>query len=74
MKYKASNIIVACTHCTVLNFVKLHSHVHMSAFIVQLQAIHASSLELTGLDLRLYGAELTDEVDERVTHIVFDTK
>jgi DNA ligase-4 len=35
-------------------------------------AIHACSLDLIGLDLRLYGAELTDKVDEQVTHILFD--
>ena len=48
-------------------------------FIVQnfffiLQAIRACSLDLTGLELRLYGAVLSDEVDENVTHIVFDKK
>ena len=43
-------------------------------FNVWLQAIPACSLDLTGLDLRLYGAQLAEKVNETVTHIVFDKK
>ena len=32
------------------------------------------SLDVVGLELRLYGAELTNQMNENVTHIIFDKK
>jgi len=32
------------------------------------------SLELTGLKLRLYGAQVTDTFDSKVTHVIFDER
>jgi DNA ligase-4 len=35
-------------------------------------AIESCSLDLTGLELRLFGADLANDFDERVSHVIFD--
>ena len=44
----------------------------LSCYIVCFQGIPNCSLELVGLKLRMYGAQISDSFDSRVTHVVCD--